>query len=102
MTVAAMGKHYYVYILASGPCGTLYIGMTDDLIRRVHQHRTHADPKSFTAQHGVTRLVHYETCDDPETAITREKRLKKWERDWKINLIERDNPNWDDLYDSLL
>ena len=97
-----MPKQYYFYILASARYGTLYIGITSELIRRVFEHRTHADPKSFTTQYNVTRLVYFEAYDDPEAAITREKQMKKWERDWKINLIERDNPNWDDLYASLL
>ena len=95
-------KAYCIYIMANTRYGTLYIGITSDLIRRVYEHRTYADPKSFTAKHNVTRLVHFEVFDDPENAIRREKRLKKWSRDWKINLLERDNPNWDDLYDSLL
>lgn len=92
---------YCVYILASGLNGTLYIGVTNDLVRRVFEHRTHADPNSFTASHCVTRLVYFEQFDDPETAIRREKRLKKWDRDWKKNLIEKANPYWDDLYDEI-
>jgi putative endonuclease len=90
-------RSYWVYILASRIGGTLYIGITSDLIRRVYQHREQQTP-SFTKRYGVTRLVYFEQYDDPENAIRREKRLKKWDRAWKIRLIEQDNPNWDDLY----
>ena len=90
----------WVYILASGKYGTLYIGVTNDLIRRIYQHK-HKLIKGFTTQYKVDRLVWYETYDDPTSAIAREKELKKWRRDWKINLIEQDNPNWDDLYDEI-
>ena len=95
-------RRYYVYILANRPYGTLYIGITSDLVRRIHEHRTHAAPKSFTAAYDVGRLVYFDVFDDPDNAIRREKRLKKWKRDWKINLIEQDNPHWDDLYLELL
>ncbi len=95
-------KKYYVYILANQPFGTLYIGITSDLIRRVYEHRSNAFPESFTARYGIHSLVHFEVFDDPENAIRREKRLKEWQREWKINLIERDNPHWDDLYPQLL
>ena len=88
---------YYVYILASGIGGTLYIGVTNDLVRRVGEHKLKiAD--SFTKRYDVTRLVYFEIFDQIEQAIHREKRLKKWPRDWKISLIEKDNPNWIDLY----
>lgn len=88
---------FYVYLLASGKHGTLYLGVTRDLIRRVYEHKTKAKP-GFTSQYSVDRLVWYEVYDDPITAITREKELKKWRRDWKIRLIEEDNPDWSDLY----
>ena len=88
---------YYVYILASRKHGTLYIGVTNDLVRRVYQHRTKAVP-GFTTKYGVDKLVLFEIYDDPATAIAREKELKKWRRDWKTRLIEEQNPNWDDLY----
>ena len=91
---------YYVYLLASRKHGTLYIGVTNDLIRRVYEHKTHAVP-GFTARYGVHLLVWFECYDDIVNAITREKELKKWRRDWKINLIERSNPEWCDLYQSL-
>ncbi|MGJ4887098.1 GIY-YIG nuclease family protein [Bradyrhizobium sp. HKCCYLRH3099] len=88
---------YYVYLLASKKHGTLYLGVTNDLVRRVYEHRTKATP-SFTSRYDVGKLVWFEVYDDPGTAITREKELKKWRRDWKIRLIEEQNPNWDDLY----
>ncbi len=88
-------RHPCVYILASGRHGTLYIGVTSDLTARLHQHRTGATP-GFTSRYGVHRLVHYEIADTMETAIVREKQLKAWRREWKVNLIERDNPFWED------
>jgi putative endonuclease len=88
---------YWVYILASPIGGTLYIGVTNNLIRRVYEHRQGL-VEGFTKQYGVHRLVHFEQFDDIERAILREKRLKKWNRMWKIQLIEENNPNWDDLY----
>jgi putative endonuclease len=87
---------YYVYILASRRYGTLYIGITSNLPRRLEQHRSGA-ASSFTRAYKVFRLVHVETFDDPVSAITREKRMKKWNRDWKIRLIEENNPDWGDL-----
>ena len=91
------GRCYYVYILASKIGGTLYIGVTNDLIRRVAEHKLQL-VESFTKEYGVVKLVYFEQFDDPENAIRREKRLKKWKRDWKIALIEKDNPDWNDLY----
>ena len=91
---------YWVYILASGKHGTLYIGVTNDLVRRVYQHKNKII-KGFTSQYNVHLLVWYEGYDDPTSAIEREKELKKWRRGWKINLIEQGNPNWDDLYDEI-
>ena len=91
---------YWVYILASRRHGTIYIGVTNDLIRRVYQHKNKLI-KSFTSQYGVVRLVWFETHDDITAAIEREKELKKWRREWKVNLIERDNPDWNDLYDEI-
>jgi putative endonuclease len=93
-------RSFYVYILASGIGGTLYIGMTSDLVRRVYEHRLKT-VKSFTKKYAVDRLVYFEQFDDAENAIRREKRLKKYNRAWKIRLIEELNPNWDDLYPSL-
>jgi putative endonuclease len=91
---------YYVYILASGKHGTLYIGVTNDLVRRVHEHRTGV-VEGFTQRHGIKTLVHFESFLDASAAIEREKKLKKWRRDWKIGLIERDNSDWADLYQSI-
>jgi putative endonuclease len=88
---------YWVYLLASRIGGTLYVGVTNDLVRRVYEHRMGlAD--GFTKKYRIHRLVYFEQYDDIETAILREKRLKKWKRAWKIQLIEKQNPNWDDLY----
>jgi putative endonuclease len=92
-----MEKTYWVYIRASKLGGTLYIGVTSDLVRRVYQHRM-GFVDGFTKEHGVHRLVYFEQYNDVETAIRREKRLKKWNRAWKIRLIEDANPNWIDLY----
>lgn len=90
----------YVYLLASRKHGTLYLGVTNDLIRRVYEHKNKI-VRGFTSQYDVAKLVWYETYDDPENASRREKELKKWRRDWKIRLIEEDNPNWDDLYPAI-
>ena len=94
-------KNYYVYILASKRNGTLYIGVTNNLIRRVYEHKNNCID-GFTQIYGVHRLVYYEQYSDVVTAIRREKRLKKWNRQWKIELIEKENPEWDDLYVQLI
>ncbi len=91
---------YYVYLLASKKHGTLYLGVTKDIVRRVYEHRTKAVP-GFTSCYGVDKLVWFEIYDDPSTAIAREKELKKWRRDWKIRLIEEQNPEWVDLYSGI-
>lgn len=91
-------REYYIYILASKRNGTLYIGVTNDLVRRVYEHREGLVP-GFTKRYGVKRLMYYEETDDIGAAIWREKCLKKWYRKWKIRLIEKDNPTWRDLYD---
>jgi len=85
-----------VYILASGRYGTLYIGVTSDLMQRLYEHRE-AVTGGFTSRYKVHRLVRYEMFDDMEGAILREKQLKRWHRQWKINLIESENPHWADL-----
>ena len=95
-----MEKRFYVYILASRQNGTLYVGMTSDLARRVEEHGSGAVP-GFTSKYGVKTLVYYEVYDDAENAILREKRLKTWNRDWKLKLIEKGNPNWRDLTELL-
>jgi putative endonuclease len=91
---------YHVYLLASRKEGVLYIGVTGDLVRRVHQHREKA-AAGFTSRYNAEKLVWFESYDDPVAAITREKELKKWRRAWKIALIEKDNPDWRDLYDEI-
>ena len=90
----------WVYILANSKRGTLYVGVPNDLVRRVFQHRERIT-RGFTSRYAVTRLIHYEQYDDPRTAIQREKNLKHWSRDWKIALIEQTNPDWRDLYDDI-
>jgi putative endonuclease len=90
-------RTYYVCILANHIGGTLDIGVTNDLVRRVYEHKSNA-AESFTKRHDVNRLVYFECFEDIEQAIRREKRLKKWTRAWKIALIEKDNPDWIDLY----
>ena len=90
----------YVYLLASRKQGTLYLGVTNDLARRIYQHKTKTLP-GFTSRYDVNRLVWYECYDDPTNAIEREKELKKWRRAWKIDLIGKANPNWKDLYEDI-
>ena len=96
-----MQKQYYLYILASKRNGTLYIGITNDIIRRVGEHKLKLID-GFTKKYNVALLMYYEDFNDVNEAILREKRLKKWNRDWKIRLIESINPNWDDLTDKLI
>jgi len=91
---------YYVYLLASRRYGTLYLGVTNNLVRRVYEHKTKAAP-GFTKRYNVDRLVWFEIHDEILSAIEREKKLKKWRRDWKIRLIEESNPNWADLYEGV-
>jgi putative endonuclease len=93
-------KNYYVYILANRKNGTLYTGISSDLIKRVFEHKNKF-VEGFTKKYQVDKLVYYEIHDDPENAIIREKRIKKWNRQWKINLIKKDNPQWTDLYNTL-
>jgi putative endonuclease len=100
VTSAPMSKSYFVYILASKRNGTLYIGVTNNLAYRVWQHREGVASK-FTKKYGVTRLVYFEVYDDVQAAIALETRLKKYKRQWKINLIQARNEHWDDLYESL-
>ena len=94
-----MGQ-YYVYILASKRNGTLYIGVTNNLVRRVLEHKNDV-VESFTKKYSVHQLVWYEVADTPDAAITREKQLKKWNRAWKLKLIEEKNPHWKDLYQEI-
>lgn len=92
--------HYYTYILASRVGGTLYVGVSNDLRRRVLEHREGV-ASEFTRKHGVVRLVYYETHQDVTEAIRRKKRIKRWNRAWKIALIEENNPDWADLFEGL-
>ena len=94
-------EQYYVYILASQRNGTLYIGVTSNLIKRVYEHKNNL-VGGFTQKYDVHRLVYFETTDDINNAIRREKQIKKWNRDWKIELIEKNNPDWRDLYFDLV
>lgn len=96
-----MQKQYYLYILASKRNGNLYIGITNDIILRVGEHKLKLID-GFAKKYNVALLVYYEVFNDVNEAILREKRLKKWNRDWKIRLIESINPNWDDLIDKLI
>lgn len=92
---------YYVYILASERNGTLYTGVTDNLARRIWEHK-HDLAKGFTEKYGVHSLVYYEQHQDIEQAISREKQMKKWKRYWKIKLINKMNPEWKDLYSAII
>ena len=96
-----MTKHPAVYILASKENGTLYVGVTSDIIKRVWEHKQKY-LEGFAEKYNAVNLVYYELCDDMITAITREKVLKKWNRDWKIRVIEKENPQWLDLWDEII
>ena len=93
-------KVFWVYIVASSKNGTLYIGVTSDLLKRIWQHKNKVF-EGFSADYGVDKLMWFEQHTNAEAAITREKQLKKWNRSWKIELIEKANPSWQDLYDAL-
>jgi len=95
-----MEKCFYVYILASKRNGTLYIGVTSDLIKRVWEHKSDVN-KGFSSKHAIHSLVYFEKHNDALSAITREKQLKKWNRSWKLELIEKTNSEWRDLYDEI-
>ncbi len=90
----------FVYMMTNRPDGTLYLGVTGDLIRRVHQHRLHIAP-GFTDKYNLERLVWYEAHETPSSAIQREKSLKRWYRQWKVDLIGKTNPGWRDLYEDI-
>jgi putative endonuclease len=92
--------NYFVYIIASRKDGAIYIGVSNDIVRRIFEHRNKLVP-GFASKYNITRLVWFEMYDDPISAISREKELKKWKRSWKIQLIEAENPQWNDLYDSI-
>lgn len=91
----------FVYMMTNKPDGTLYIGVTKDLVRRVHKHLMH-EIKGFTERYNLTRLVWFEQHDEPRKAIRREKALKRWNRSWKIALIEKTNHKWHDLWDEIV
>jgi putative endonuclease len=91
---------YYVYLLASDRNGTLYLGVTNDLVRRVYEHKNKV-VRGFSQRYGVHRPFWFETYDDPVNAIAREKDIKKWRRAWKLRLIEQSNPQWVDLYEQI-
>ncbi|WP_421764369.1 GIY-YIG nuclease family protein [Ekhidna sp.] len=90
-------KEYFVYILTNYSKTVLYTGMTNDLERRVFEHKQKLDPNSFTRKYQVDQLVWYESHNDVNEAISREKLIKKWKREWKVELIKKDNPDWKDL-----
>jgi putative endonuclease len=92
---------FWVYMLASKPGGTLYVGVTNDLVHRTYEHRN-GIIAGFTRRYSVKTLVHFEQYDDPATAIQREKNIKHWSREWKIDLITANNPEWRDLYDEII
>ena len=96
-----MNENYYIYILASRKNGVIYIGVTNNLIRRVYEHKNSL-VEGFTKKYNVKTLVYYEVHKDIKQAIIREKRLKEWKRQWKIDLIEQTNPEWKDLYNDLI
>ena len=96
-----MNKNYYVYILANKRNGALYIGVTSDLIKRVWEHKNKVI-EGFTQKYNVNKLVYFEQYNDPINAIKREKRLKKYNRKWKLGLIEKETPDWKDLYKKLI
>lgn len=87
-----------VYIITNKPEGVLYIGVTKDLKRRVYQHKNKVHPNTFSARYNLDKLIYFEEFEDRQKAHQRERRMKKWNRDWKIKLIEEKNPNWEDLY----
>ncbi|MCA9380139.1 GIY-YIG nuclease family protein [Candidatus Dojkabacteria bacterium] len=90
-------KYYYVYIMTNKPKGTLYIGITNNLIRRVYEHKNDLIENSFTSRYSLHRLVYYEVYSYVWDAIRREKNIKKWKRNWKIRMIEEVNPNWEEI-----
>ena len=94
-------KEYYVYILFSNKNGTLYIGVTNNLVKRIYEHKSKF-VEGFTKKYNVDKLGYFEKYNNIEQALTREKQLKKWNRDWKIKLIEKNNKDWKDLYNEII
>ena len=93
---------YYVYILATNDNRVIYTGITNNLLRRIYEHKNRLDPKSFTSRYHVHKLVYYEYTGDVTAAIEREKQIKSWNRNRKNKLIESENPHWEELYESIL
>ena len=92
---------YFVYLITNKPCGTLYVGVTRDRVKRVYEHKN-GFVEGFSKRHDLGQLVWYEVHGDVIAAIAREKLIKKWHRDWKINLIQAENPEWNDLYETII
>jgi putative endonuclease len=99
--ISSIMNQYYVYIVTNKKQGVLYIGVTNDLIKRIYQHKNGL-VKGFTKKYNCDKLVYFEIHNDIKEAITREKQMKKWKRQWKIELIEKSNPEWNDLYYNLM
>lgn len=94
--------NYYVYMMTNDNNRVLYTGVTNNLIRRVYEHKNHIDSKSFTCRYNVKKLVYYEVYSEPDLAITREKQIKGWNRNRKNKYVEKMNPDWRDLYDEII
>ncbi|MDP3880302.1 MAG: GIY-YIG nuclease family protein [Dehalococcoidales bacterium] len=92
---------YYIYILASKRNGTLYVGSTSDLVRRIYEHNNNY-VEGFTKKYGIHNLVYFEECDDRDAAVLRERQIKEWKRRWKLEMIEKVNPEWNDLYEQII
>lgn len=93
-------KQFYIYILTNKPFGVFYVGVTSNLSKRIYEHKTKA-VEGFTKKYHLDKLVYYEIAETAEAAINREKKLKRWPREWKINMISQLNPDWNDLYDTI-
>ena len=93
---------YYVYVLTNKTHTVLYTGVTSDLIRRIYEHKQHMDQNSFTAKYNVTKLIYFEETSDVKAAIEREKQIKRWKREKKLELVVKFNPRWIDLYDQIV
>ena len=96
-----MDKRFFIYIMSNKKHGTIYIGVTSNIIKRSFEHKNHLT-KGFTDKYNLDKLVYYEIYEDADSAIKREKQLKEWKRLWKIELIEKFNPDWNDLYDMII
>ena len=96
-----MNDQYYVYIITNKPYGTLYTGVTSNLIKRTYEHKS-SFIKSFSKKYNLNKLIYYEIHEDINEAIKKEKQIKRWQRTWKIKLIEKSNPKWQDLYKEII